>query len=157
MASAASPCRTSATRRRPSISERWPASCGPMPGFLPKGLVHDHERDGRSWKVEWHAVPELTMAAGKAHALLAALLEGLEVRADRMRANLEAAGGYPLSEGVMLALARRIGKQTAHRMVHRAGRPRRGSLDSLSPRPSRETRDICRLLTQEEIDGLLSR
>ena len=77
------------------------------------------------------------MAAGKAHDLLAALLEGLEVRADRMPANLEAAGGYPLSEGVMLALARRVGKQTAHRMVHRR-LPRRGSMDCLSPRPSQE-------------------
>ncbi len=87
-------------------------------GLLVEGLVHDHERDGRSWKVEWHAVPELTMAAGKAHSLLAFLVEGLEICADRMRANLEASGGYPLSEGVMLALARCVGKQTAHRLIH---------------------------------------
>jgi adenylosuccinate lyase len=86
--------------------------------LLSESLVHDHERDGRSWKVEWHAAPELTMAAGKALALLAALLDRLEVRADRMRANLDAAQGYPLSEGVMLALARRIGKQTAYKIVH---------------------------------------
>jgi adenylosuccinate lyase len=87
--------------------------------LLTESLVHDHERDGRSWKVEWHAVPELTMAASKAHALLASLLAGLDVRADRMRANLEASGGYAFSEGVMLALAWRVGKQTAHRTIHR--------------------------------------
>jgi adenylosuccinate lyase len=86
-------------------------------GLLSESLVHDHERDGRSWKVEWHAAPELTMAAGKALALLASLLARLEVRVDRMRANLEASGGYSLSEGVMLALARHVGKQTAHRLV----------------------------------------
>jgi adenylosuccinate lyase len=86
--------------------------------LLSECLVHDHERDGRSWKVEWHAVPELTMAAGKTLAVLAALLEGLEVCADRMRTNLNVARGYPLSEGVMLALARRIGKQTAHTIIH---------------------------------------
>ena len=34
--SAASPCRINATRRWPSISEPWPAWCGPMPGFLPR-------------------------------------------------------------------------------------------------------------------------
>ena len=88
-------------------------------GLLAEGLVHDHERDGRSWKVEWHAVPELTMAAGKAHALLASLLSGLEVCADRMRANMEAAGGHLFSEALMLVLARHVGKQTAHRVVQR--------------------------------------
>lgn len=88
-------------------------------GVLAESLVHDHERDGRSWKVEWHAVPEITMAAGKAHALLASLLEGLEVRAERMRANLENSGGYTVSEWLMLVLAPRIGKETARRAVQR--------------------------------------
>ena len=85
--------------------------------LLAESLVHDHERDGRSWKVEWHAVPELTMAAGKALSLLAPLLENLEVDAKRMRGNLMANGGFALSEGVMLALARRIGKPAAHRRI----------------------------------------
>jgi adenylosuccinate lyase len=35
-----------------------------------------------------------------------------------MRANLDSTKGYPLSEGVMLALARQIGKQTAYKIVH---------------------------------------
>jgi adenylosuccinate lyase len=86
-------------------------------GALLESLTHDHERDGRSWKVEWHAVPELTMAAGKALSLLATLLETVEVDAARMRANLEASGGFALSEGVMIALARHIGKPAAHRLV----------------------------------------
>lgn len=124
-------------------------------GILAEGLVHDHERDGRSWKTEWHAAPELTMAAGKAHELLASLLEGLEVCVDRMRANLEAAGGYPLSEGVMLALARRVGKQTAHRMIHSlVGSARLDGL-AFSEAIARDS-DICRHLTQEELDSLLS-
>lgn len=85
--------------------------------LLLESLVHDHERDGRSWKVEWNAIPELTMAAGKALSLLAALLETVEVDAERMRVNLAANGGFALSEGVMVALARRIGKPEAHRLV----------------------------------------
>jgi adenylosuccinate lyase len=44
---------------------------------LAESLPHGHERDGRSWKIEWHAVPELTMAAGKALNLLAEMLESL--------------------------------------------------------------------------------
>jgi adenylosuccinate lyase len=85
--------------------------------LLVESLTHDHERDGRSWKVEWHSVPELTMAAGKALSLLAALLETVEVEPQRMRDNLVANGGFALSEGIMIAMARRIGKPEAHRIV----------------------------------------
>jgi adenylosuccinate lyase len=83
-----------------------------------EGLVHDHERDGRAWKTEWHAIPEATMLAGRAVELLAELAAGLEVDAARMRANLEASGGSVLSEAFLLALAPRVGRDAAHRLVY---------------------------------------
>ena len=83
-----------------------------------EGLVHDHERDGRAWKTEWHAIPEATLFAGRAVELLAELVAGLEVDASRMRANLDASGGAVLSEAVMLALSPRIGRDAAHRLVY---------------------------------------
>ena len=122
-------------------------------GLLTEGLVHDHERDGRSWKAEWHAVPELTMAAGKAHALLASLLAGLEVRADRMRANVEASGGHLFSEALMLALARHIGKQTALRVVQRLAAAARSEDKSFAVIAA-EDPDIRVHLTEKEIDRL---
>jgi adenylosuccinate lyase len=124
-------------------------------GLLTEGLVHDHERDGRSWKAEWHAVPELTMAAGKAHALLASLLAGLEVRADRMRANVEASGGHLLSEALMLALARHIGKQTALRVVQRLAAAARSEDKSFAVIAA-EDPDIRVHLKEEEIGRLFS-
>jgi adenylosuccinate lyase len=124
-------------------------------GLLAESLVHDHERDGRSWKAEWHAIPELTMAAGKAHSLLAALLEGLEVCPERMRINLEAAGGYPFSEGVMLALARNVGKQTAHRLIHRLVASARSCGQSLRDAIAADN-EICAHLNTAELDGLLN-
>jgi 3-carboxy-cis,cis-muconate cycloisomerase len=52
-----------------------------------------------------------------------------------MRANLEATRGAMVSEGVMLALARHTGKQTAHDLVYRtamdaaeAGQPLKAAL-----------------------------
>ena len=122
-------------------------------GLLTEGLVHDHERDGRSWKAEWHAVPELTMAAGKAHALLASLLAGLEVRADRMRANVEASGGHLFSEALMLALARHIGKQTALRVVQRLAAAARSEDKSFAVIAAGDP-DIRVHLKEEEIDRL---
>ena len=120
---------------------------------LAESLPHDHERDGRSWKIEWHAAPELTMAAGKALDLLARLLERLEVHPERMRRNVEASGGLVYSETVMLALSAKLGKQTAHRLVHRAageaarqGRPLRQAIA--------EDPDISARLSPAEIDRL---
>jgi len=72
-----------------------------------------------------------------------------------MRANLDAAGGYPLSEGVMLALARYVGKQKAHEMIHALAAAARLAGCSFSE-AVRSDAAISRLLTQDEIDSLLS-
>jgi adenylosuccinate lyase len=122
---------------------------------LADALPHAHERDGRSWKLEWHALPELTMAAGKAMSLLAALLEGLEVRADRMRVNLKAGGGFFASEALMLALARRTGKQTAHAIVHRlAQTAREGGLSLQEAALASE--QAAAVLDRADIEALFS-
>jgi adenylosuccinate lyase len=109
-------------KRNPEISEHLGTLSRVVranAAVLAESLPHDHERDGRSWKVEWHAVPEVTMAAGRALDLLASLLEHLEVDEQRMRRNLEATEGSICSEAIMLALAKKVGKQTAHQMLHR--------------------------------------
>jgi adenylosuccinate lyase len=89
-------------------------------GVCLEGMVHEHERDGRAWKAEWVAVPEACLLTGAALAFGVRLLEGLEVDATRMRANLEARGGYLASEPVMRALGERVGKHTAQALVYRA-------------------------------------
>ncbi|ABS70083.1 fumarate lyase (plasmid) [Xanthobacter versatilis] len=122
---------------------------------LAESLPHDHERDGRSWKLEWHAVPELTMAGGKAVRLLGEMLSNLEVQADRMRANLDACDGRIYSEVLMLALAGKLGKQSAHRLVHqaagRAGEERRAFREVVGQDP-----DIARTLTGAEIERVFN-
>ena len=87
-----------------------------------EAMVHEHERDGRAWKVEWVVVPEACQLTGAALAAAARLLEGLEVDERRMRANLDARGGYVLSEPVMRLATRRLGKHTAHALVYEAAR-----------------------------------
>lgn len=86
--------------------------------LIAEGQVHDHERDGRSWKAEWAVLAETCMAAAKLLALTHEMTGHLDVHPERMLANLEASKGYVLSEAVMLALAGRVGKQTAHRLVY---------------------------------------
>jgi adenylosuccinate lyase len=85
---------------------------------MAENLVHSHERDGRSWKGEWAILPDATLAAGKSLTLLKLLLKDLQIHPQRMRANILATNGFVHAEAVMLALAPKIGKQSAHRLVY---------------------------------------
>ena len=89
-------------------------------GLALEGMVHEHERDGRAWKAEWVLLPEAFLLTGAALGFGVRLLEGLEVDAVRMRANVDALGGYLASEPVMRALADRVGKHTAQDLVYQA-------------------------------------
>jgi adenylosuccinate lyase len=85
-----------------------------------EGMVHEHERDGRAWKAEWVVLPESCLLTGAALGMGRRLLQTLEVDADRMRANVEARGGYVFSEPVLRLLSARVGKHTAHQLVYEA-------------------------------------
>lgn len=125
-----------------------------LSGALAEGLVHDHERDGRAWKTEWIAVPEVTMLAARAIELLAELLADLEVDAVRMRANLEAGGGFMLSEAIMLALAPHIGRDAAHVLMYELSIAARASEVSLLE-AVRGDPMITSLLDTTTLDALL--
>ena len=99
-------------------------------GCLAENLVHDHERDGRSWKAEWGLIGPTCAMTGSLLRLSKIMCAHLQVDEAGMLASLEATQGFVLSEGVMLALAQKIGKQTAHDIVYttamaafEAGRP----------------------------------
>jgi adenylosuccinate lyase len=94
-------------------------------GVLLEGMVAGHERDGRAWKAEWFALPEVAHAAGTAASLAADLVAGLVVDGDRMRANL---GPHHGSERVLAELSARLGK-------HRAQQLLQGSLHAGDPAP----------------------
>nr|BBD50141.1 adenylosuccinate lyase [Haliea sp. ETY-M] len=84
---------------------------------LMEALPHSNERDARGWKLEWHVIPELTIAAARCVELLEVMLSGLEVRPAAMRANLDRCDYFFASESLMLALAAHTGKQTAHQVI----------------------------------------
>jgi len=55
-----------------------------------ESMVASHERDGRAWKAEWVALPEVCLLTTTALSLAVRLVEGLVVDPDRMRQNLSA-------------------------------------------------------------------
>jgi adenylosuccinate lyase len=110
-------------KRNPELSEHLATLARlvrAQAGLAVEGMVHDHERDGRAWKTEWVLIPEACMLTGAALGLAVRLTEGLQVHADRMRANLDARGGYLASEPVMRALTAQVGKHTAQALLYRA-------------------------------------
>ena len=84
---------------------------------LLEAMVGDHERSTGPWEIEWIVLPEAFCLLAGALAQSRALVEGLEVDADRMRANLDMTHGLVVAEAVMMGLAPAMGREHAHQRV----------------------------------------
>jgi 3-carboxy-cis,cis-muconate cycloisomerase len=82
--------------------------------------VQEHERALGGWQAEWPTFPALLLVTSGALRAVADIAEGLEVDAERMRANLDISQGLIMAEAVSVALAKKIGKQEAHKLVEEA-------------------------------------
>jgi 3-carboxy-cis,cis-muconate cycloisomerase len=73
-------------------------------------------------------------------------MEGLEVNEGRMRENLDAGGGLLMSEALLAALSRKVGRREAQRLAREAGE-----------RTRREGRTLLEVASEEQgIRGQLS-
>lgn len=82
-----------------------------------EGTVAEHERDGRAWKAEWVAFPEVCLLTGAALRFAQDVLEGLEVDEEAMLQNLT---GWEVSERVLAVLAPMMGKHAAQSALQQA-------------------------------------
>ncbi|WP_298512802.1 lyase family protein [uncultured Nocardioides sp.] len=99
---------------------------------LTEAAVVEHERDGRAWKAEWVALPDLCCSLTRATSLCVELMSGLVVDQERMRANVLGFGGLVLSEHALRIIAEGSGVEAASRAVRRAAsRVRAGTQPSL--------------------------
>lgn len=122
--------------------------------LLLESMVVEHERDGRAWKTEWAAFPELCRVTAASLAVARGLVEGLTVDPAAMAANIGRGGGYVFSERVMASLATKVGKQTAHLLVYEASMA--GIEAGLSFRAALEAVPaITKVLSAPELDELL--
>jgi len=87
-----------------------------------QAMVGEQERALGGWHAEWLALPEMFRLTAAACAQVRTMLEGLEVDAARMRANLELTRGLVLAERAQMALAETIGRHAAHAVVERASK-----------------------------------
>jgi len=84
--------------------------------------VGEHERATGAWQAEWSTFPALLLVVSGAVRAIAEIAEGLDVDAERMRANLDITHGQIMAEAVMIALAAKIGRQDAHHLIEAASR-----------------------------------
>ncbi|MGN6175697.1 MAG: class-II fumarase/aspartase family protein [Streptosporangiaceae bacterium] len=85
-----------------------------------EAVVQQHERDGRGWKAEWSALPEVCLLATAALHVTIGLLAGLDVDSEAMRRNLARHGGYQVSERALALLAPELGARRAQQRLQEA-------------------------------------
>jgi 3-carboxy-cis,cis-muconate cycloisomerase len=85
---------------------------------LMDAMIADHERSTGPWEIEWIVLPEAFCLTAGALRQTRFILEGLEVDAAKMRANIDLTNGLVMSEAVMMGLGRHIGRETAHDLVY---------------------------------------
>ncbi len=81
-------------------------------------MIADHERSTGPWEIEWIVLPEAFCLIAGALRQTRFVVEGLEVDAARMRANIDLTHGLVMSEAVMMGLGRALGREYAHDLVY---------------------------------------
>jgi 3-carboxy-cis,cis-muconate cycloisomerase len=127
----------------------------PLAQTLQAAMAQEHERAaGGAWHAEWEALSDALALTGGAAAAMREVVEGLQVRPERMHENLDATDGLLLAENVTTFAAERLGRLEAHELVQAAarrtaddGKPFR---DELLTEP-----DLREVLSAEEIDAAL--
>lgn len=101
-----------------SAAVRAPGLVATMFSAMPQ----EHERSLGLWHAEWETLPELCcLVSGSLQQALQAI-PTLEVDAERMLTNLDATRGLVLAEAVSIALAQRLGRETAHHLIEQCCR-----------------------------------
>jgi len=143
-------------KRNPEVCEQVVALSRLATGLVGPALLAmggDGERDARALRIEWACIPDISHYCLAACEMTSTVLARLQVNRARLRANLEAASDQIASEKLMLALADRLGKQTAYdrlyEVIARARENDRAVRDELLADP-----ELGRILDTNELDRI---
>lgn len=124
-----------------------------LAAIVMENTVHEHERDTRALWSEWLAIPQLCIYTGTACHFLKNVLAGIEVRTDRMAANLELQKELLASEWLLFRLAPSLGKIRAQEMLQEliaaAGESKKSLRQLLAEAP-----ETTGLLTEDDLRQL---
>ena len=82
-----------------------------------QAAIHEHERCGSAWTLEWLAFPRMAVLTGASLRLGLEVVSSLDANAGRMRSNIASAGSQVLAEAAVAALAGRYTLAEARRLV----------------------------------------
>jgi 3-carboxy-cis,cis-muconate cycloisomerase len=144
-------------KRNPVASAVMLAAATRVPGLvatLLSTMTQEHERGLGNWQAEWETLPEIFRLTAASLERAVEIAEEMDVRPEKMAANLVAAHGLAMSEAVSAALAAQLGREQAHALVERAAQraiaEQRNFQDVLNEMPA-----IGEHLTAAEIERLL--
>lgn len=133
-----------------AAAQRIPSLVATMLAAIPQ----EHERGLGGWHAEWQTLPEIFRLTAGALSQMRHIVDGLEVDAARMTANLELTHGLVLAESVGAALAEHTGRMAAHKILEEASRQavaeRRALLSVLTEMPA-----VTQHLSLERLHQLL--
>jgi 3-carboxy-cis,cis-muconate cycloisomerase len=86
------------------------------------GAMQEHERGLGGWQAEWPTFPALELVTSGALAAVLDIAQRLEVDPERMRGGVDTARGLIMAEAVTYALAAKIGRRAAHKLVEELSR-----------------------------------
>ena len=108
-------------------------------------LAPEHERGLGQWQSQWFVLRDLASCTASALAASGEVLDGLQVNAEAMRANIERSGGMAFSEG----LALRVSRPVADRLCEQAAREGKGLLEV-----ARADAEVKKLVSAKELEAL---
>lgn len=109
-------------KRNPQVVENIIALCRNVRSIAPavvESMVSENERDWGCFISEWEAIPRACHLLGAALEKSMDVLENLIVYPKHMENNLNRLRGIMMSECVMMHLAPKLGRMTAHDIVYR--------------------------------------
>ena len=125
IAEAAEPTGSGAAVGRRRLATAAISAATLAPGLLcaiVTGQMQEHEGAVGGSQAQWQAFPALLVVTAGALGAVADIAQCLEIDAQRMRENLDHTQGLIMAEAVTTALAAKIGRDQATRIIHEAGR-----------------------------------
>lgn len=117
-------------------------------------LLGEHERDWRTWGFEMKLIEESFLITSVLLEIMVVELDRLIIDKTNMQRNLNILNGLMMSERVMMKLAEKLGRQTAHDLLH-ANAMRAFEENKSFAQILKEDHRVKKVLTEREIDDLM--
>lgn len=121
-----------------------------------QAMMSEHERDTRAWRLDWHSLAESSVLTARALTTMNEILADLAIYEDRITSNLDFLKGLLFSEAIMFHLGRKLGKLTAHEVVHEAANRVQTKGDVDFKTALLEDKNVAGKITLEELEELMN-